>query len=314
MTTSRAAEVAKRSRGRPSRAPVTFGRRTVVLLRADLTSRAGERLKWPSARYRHDPVGFAHDILGIEPWDAQVRILEAIRDHPRVAVKSGQKTGKSNSIAIAGLWLYCSFPDAQVVLTSTTARQVDRILWRELSKLKARGGRCLACKREIARLIDAGMTQLEAEARHPAPCPHSALIDGEIGRLARTGLHSEDFRSVTGFTAKDGVAIQGISGRYVWFILDEASGIADEIFEAFEGNRAGGARIVLLGNPNRRRVLRRVQQKGRALPHHHDQLAEHSERGAGAHGDRRAGRGVLGRGEAQGVGRELASVPRSRAR
>jgi len=230
---------------------VTFGRRLATLLRADLKVRAGERIKWPSSKYRDDPVAFAHDILGVEPWSKQVEILEAVRDHKRVAIRSGHKTGKSNSAGILALWFYCSWPDARVVMSSTTSRQVDTILWRELSMLRSRGGRCLECKREYQALLDAGVHQLDADEKLPKPCVHSALIDGEIGRLARTGMRSDDFRTISGFTAKEAEAVAGISGKNLLFIIDEASGVPDEIFEAIEGNRAGGARIVLFSNPTK---------------------------------------------------------------
>jgi hypothetical protein len=213
--------------------------------------KAGERIRWPSKKYREDPVAFAHDILGVEPWSKQVEILEAMRDHSRVAVRSGHKTGKSNSAGIAALWFYCSWPDARVVMSSTTSRQVDTILWRELTMLRTRGGRCLACKGEYEALLESGVHQIEADERIPKPCPHSALIDGEIGRLARTGMRSDDFRTISGFTAKEAEAVAGISGRNLMFIIDEASGVPDEIYEAIEGNRAGGARIVLFSNPTK---------------------------------------------------------------
>lgn len=121
-----------------------------------------------------------------------------------------------------------------------TARQVDQILWRELMMLRARSGRCVTCKRDDPEglLIK-------------RPCPHSALITGELGHLARTGFKSDDFREIVGYTGREAEAVAGVSGRHVLFIFDEASGIADQIFEATEGNRAGGARVVMFGNPTR---------------------------------------------------------------
>jgi len=199
---------------------------------------SGVRL--PSSRYREDPVAFFREILGVEPWSRQAEVLEAIRDHSRVAVKSGHKVGKSNLAAGAALWFYSSFPDARAVMTSTTSRQVDQILWRELRMMRARGGRCVGCKAEDPEGL-----------RIPRPCPHSALIDGEIGELARTGLKAADFREVVGFTAREAEAVAGISGSNLLYICDEASGIDDLIFEAIEGNRAGGAKLLMLGNPTK---------------------------------------------------------------
>ena len=198
------------------------------------------RVRFPSDHYRRDPVAFFREVLGVEPWSRQIEIIEAVRDHPRVAVCSGHKISKSLSAAGLALWYYCSFPDARVVMTSTTSRQVDQILWRELRMLRARGGRCVACK-------------LEDPDGHriPKPCPHSTTIEGDQGELARTGLKSPDFREIVGFTAREAEAVAGISGRNLLYLADEASGIGDEIFEAIEGNRAGGARVAMFSNGTR---------------------------------------------------------------
>lgn len=206
-------------------------------------------ITFPSARYREDPVAFCQEILGVEPWSKQVEILEAVRDHKRVAVSSGHKIGKSRSAAMLALWFYCSYSDARVIFTSTTSRQVDEILWRELCMVRARGGRCVDCKAELERMRAAGVPN--PEGRIPRPCPHSALIDGEQGELARTGLRSSDFRQIVGFTAKQAEAVAGISGANLLYLPDEASGIPQVIFEAMEGNRAGGARLAMFSNPTK---------------------------------------------------------------
>lgn len=174
--------------------------------------------RWPNPKWQSDPVGFAREILGIEPWSRQIEILEAVRDNQRVSITSGQKTGKSMSAAILALWFYCSFPDARVYFTSTTYSQVNEILWTELRRVKSR-------------------------AKVP--------IDGELGNQARTGLKSKDFRSIIGFTSREAEAVQGKSGANQLYIVDEASGVPDEIIEAIHGNTAGGGRIVMISNPTR---------------------------------------------------------------
>lgn len=221
-----------------SRTAETFGQSLAARIRYELMF--VNRLRFPHPKYRENPVGFFHDILGATPWERQIEVLEAVRDHPRVAIRSGHKIGKSNCAAGLALWFYCSFPDARVIMSSTTARQVDQILWRELRMMRARSGRCLACNAEDPQQLTI-----------PKPCPHSTLIEGEQGDLARTGLKAPDFREIVGFTAREAEAVAGISGSNLLYILDEASGIEEAIFEAIEGNRAGGARLVLFGNPTR---------------------------------------------------------------
>lgn len=240
MTRSRAAEVDARSRRRkvePGKR-LTFRDDLLDDLNYELT--AASRVRFPSPRYQRDPVAFCREILGVEPWSRQIDVLNAIRDHPRVAVAAGHKVSKSHTAACIALWYFCSYADARVIMTSTTSRQVDQILWRELRMVRARSGRCLACK---ARDPD-GHTI-------PRPCEHSSLIEGDEGDLARTGLKTPDFREVVGFTAKEAEAVAGISGRNLLYLVDEGSGVPDLIFEAIEGNRAGGARIVIFGNPTK---------------------------------------------------------------
>jgi phage terminase large subunit len=186
-------------------------------------------IKWPNTRYQQDPVLFCREILGmpnpdggdpvaLEPWHKQIEILEAVRDHKRVAICSGHKVGKSTTLAILALWFYCSFDRARVVMTSVTSRQVDEILWREVRIIKK-------------------------NAQKP--------IDGDMHELARSGLKSEDFREIVGFTAKEAEAVAGVSGANLLYLLDEASGIPAAIFNAIEGNRAAGARLCMASNPTK---------------------------------------------------------------
>jgi phage terminase large subunit len=238
VTTAIATEVQRRKPGR-ARGPRTPA--GDLAARFDYIAATASEIQWPSTKYRDDPVAFCREVLAEQPWSKQVEIMNAIRDHKRVAVKSGHKIGKSRVAAAVALWFYCSFPAARVVMSSTTSRQVDQILWRELRMMYARSGTCAACWRasEIA------------ERRAPRPCPHSAIIDDDMHELARSGLKASDFREIVGFTAREAEAVAGISGANLLYLLDEASGIDDAIFEAIEGNRAGGARVVMFSNPTR---------------------------------------------------------------
>lgn len=213
--------------------------------------RAASTIAWPSERYQADPVAFFREILGVEPWSRQLDIIEAVRGSDRVACKAGRRVSKSHTICGLALWYYCSYPGARVVMSSTTARQVDQILWRELSMMRASAGRCVACLREMEKLEASGVTRIQVEQRIARPCPHSALVDGDLAMIARTGLRSDDFREIKGFTAREAEAVQGIAGKYLLFIIDEASGVSQPIFDAINGNRAGGGKVLLFGNPTR---------------------------------------------------------------
>jgi hypothetical protein len=121
---------------------------------------------------------------------------------------------------------------------STTARQVNGIVFREIRKLRDGAGRCVECKRR--------------QPNGPRPCPHSALIDGNMNQQAGSGLKAPDYREIVGHTAREAEAVAGVSGQNLFYIVDEASGVPDVIYEAIEGNRAGGhCRLLLISNPTR---------------------------------------------------------------
>lgn len=172
-----------------------------------------------------NPVGFAREILGIDPWSRQREILEAVAQAQRVSCVSGHKVGKSTALAILALWFYCSYDNARVVITATTDNQVNGIIWREVKRLvraaRAKGYEIPGSDRMAIRAAT-GIT-------HP-------LSDAEI----------------RGYTAKEAEAIAGVSGAAILYLVDEASGVGDHIFQAIEGNRAGGnAWVFLISNPTR---------------------------------------------------------------
>lgn len=80
------------------------------------------------AKYFDEPVGFFVDVLGVEPWERQTDILRAVAVHPRVAVRSGHKCGKSMSCAGLALWWICTRLRGKVVMTAPSADQVEDVL------------------------------------------------------------------------------------------------------------------------------------------------------------------------------------------
>lgn len=169
-----------------------------------------------------DPVKFAEQVLGIKIWSRQKEILRSVLKHERIAIRSGHKTGKSTALAVLALWFYCTFPRARVVIMAATARQVDGIIWKEVKRLAR-----------------------QAKIKIPN-------VD-KIHDLARSGIEDPvTFAEIKGYTAKDPEAVAGTSAPYILYLIDEASGVEDKIFEAIKGNRAGGnAIVILISNPTR---------------------------------------------------------------
>jgi phage terminase large subunit len=179
------------------------------------------------AALKASPILFARTVLGIDPWegegneDSQSKFLSLVTTHKRLAVRSGHKTGKSAALATIALWAYATEPGTRVVLVAPTWRQVEEVVWREVRTLWKR-----------------------AEERGFA-------MAGRLYDRADHGAVGPGGRQIMGISTDDPDRFSGISGRRVFYIVDEASGVDDAILEAIEGNAAGGAWIIFTGNPTR---------------------------------------------------------------
>lgn len=174
-------------------------------------------------RYARDPIGFCREWLGFEPTRVQRTILEAILRGRRVSVRSGRRVGKSYILAAVALWFYCTQgPDTRVILMATTEDQIKRVMWR-------------------------AVRMLVRASKRPIP---GAMGDKEGFDSGLTW--DEQFCQIFGATARKKETVAGIAGARLMYIVDEASGVDDQIFDAIEGNLAGGnAWIVTIGNPQR---------------------------------------------------------------
>ena len=89
-------------------------------------------------RYQDDPIAFAEDVLNIRLADTQRRILEAIRDHPRVLIVSGNGTGKSYGVTIGALWFFLFHYNSLTLITSGNYDLVTDASWRPMKSLHKR--------------------------------------------------------------------------------------------------------------------------------------------------------------------------------
>jgi phage terminase large subunit len=171
----------------------------------------------PFLRYRSDPVSFVDEVLGVHLWSKQREIIEAVRDHERVAVKSGNATGKSTAAACAMLAHLAGGPGSIAVSTSATERQLKLVLWRETRR-----------RFKHARGFFDGATITETEIR----------------------LRDDWF--ATGFSTDQPEAAQGLHAERLLVVVDEASGVSEDIWDAIESLLAGGdARVLAISNPLR---------------------------------------------------------------
>lgn len=180
--------------------------------------------------WRADPVLYARERLGVVLWSRQAEIARAFVTSKAVAVRSAHKLGKSKLAAVIALWWAEMHPHALVILTSAGSRQVRRVLWKEITDT-VREARAAHAK---------GMLPHGIDDSFPTP----ALVPDK-------GLEWPDGRAIVGFATDEAELMAGFSSDELLYLVDEASGVDEPIFEAMEGNLASGGTIGMFSNPTR---------------------------------------------------------------
>lgn len=185
------------------------------LVPLDILAKAEEIFKDPFRfrPYYDDPVGFCKDVLGVNLWGKQRDILVAMRDHRRVAVRSGHGTGKT-FVAACGViwWLYAR--EGLVVTTAPTWEHVSSVLWREIN--------------EIA-----------SKALVPLP-----------GEQFQTERRVGDYWYAVGLSTNTPSAFQGRHHPRLLVVVDEAPGVAEQVHLEISTLATGGKNcIMMIGNP-----------------------------------------------------------------
>ncbi|MCZ2249258.1 MAG: terminase B [Bacteroidia bacterium] len=172
------------------------------------------------------PALFAEEVLGAEPTKQQWQGSKALVDKRRVSIRSGHGTGKSTFEAWCVLWfLSCYFP-AKVPATAPTSHQLEDVLWAEIAKWH----------RHMRERMPALADQFEwsSGAYRMKAAPNESFAVARTSRPERPE------------------ALQGFHSENILFLIDEASGVADNVFEVAEGALStDGAFVVMCANPTR---------------------------------------------------------------
>jgi hypothetical protein len=193
-------------------------KRVVDEVRAALDARDGVGADGDFAAYRGRPGDFAREVLGLSLWSHQLRALEALEQHRRVAWRTGHGVGKSTVSVVAAMYWCACYPGALAVLTAPSYRQVSLVLWRTLQRMH-RG------------------------ALRP--------LGGTVFDVPERGWRLPGGGTVVGFAAGSPEQLAGLHAQRVLIVVDEASGVEATLFEALKGSLTGASRLLLIGNPTR---------------------------------------------------------------
>lgn len=144
-------------------------------------------------------------------------------DSPRHSIRSGHGTGKGATLAILALWFVSTHYDAKAVVTANSQDQLRDNNWPEIRKWHR---------------------QLPEELRD------QIQIDEE--RLYIKGAPEMVFAVRRTASKSNPEALQGVHAQFVLYLIDEASGIIDIVFEVAQGSLSThGAMAVLFSNPTK---------------------------------------------------------------
>lgn len=168
--------------------------------------------------YADHPVEFVEDLIGVKPDDIQADILNSLAHNPMTSVRSGHGIGKSAVEAWAIIWFMATRPFPKIPCTAPTQHQLFDILWAEVSKWLRNS------------------PQLEKEFVWTKEKVYLKGYQEEWFAVARTATKPD--------------ALQGFHADNVLYIIDEASGVKDNIFEPVLGSLStSGSRLLMCGNP-----------------------------------------------------------------
>lgn len=141
----------------------------------------------------------------------------------RISVRSGHGIGKSASLAWLLLWFLFCFKDAQVPCTAPGQEQMYDILWKEVKKW-------------LNRMTEAVQEKYEWQSKHVR------MTESPETWFARAKTARKEAPE----------ALAGVHGEHVMFLVDEASGVPEEIYETAEGAlTSGNILFIMISNATR---------------------------------------------------------------
>jgi hypothetical protein len=189
--------------------------------------------------------------LGINPTWQQIEIVEAVAPPgSKVTVRSGHGIGKTSAVAGIIYWVLECHDNPRIPITAPSSSQLRDVLWPELAKWRAKSDEISFARGWPHDLWLGDIFKLTQDKLYAARAP------SEVFAVARTakpespdalqGFHASNLRiSNDGYTV-----IEDSDGGELLFIVEEASGVADSVFEVAEGALSSPrSRLLMVGNP-----------------------------------------------------------------
>lgn len=192
---------------------------------------------WAVSCTKRDPLTFVTGVLGVgfhDPADPgkdntlaawQQEALTALRDGKhRLSIRSGHGVGKTTFTAWIVLFaLLCCGPDTKVPIAAGSRDQLRDTIQPEINKWHSR-----------------------------LPPALAAQVDVTIERISIKAAPEEAFAVFRTASKDNPQALAGFHAKNLWFLIDEASAVAEIAFEVAQGALSTpGSVAILTGNPTK---------------------------------------------------------------
>lgn len=171
------------------------------------TAQKAERIKQTGLSWEYG-AEFAENYLGLRMWSGMRAMFASVRDHKRTSVRAAHGMSKTTTAAAIALAFYTLRKPAIVMTTAPTFPQVRDLLWKEV-------GRLWNWNHEHA----------------PFAMP------GERIQLAVNFTNDWYMR---GFSTDRQERMEGQHAPNILWIMDEAKGLPQWVYDAVEGSLTGG--------------------------------------------------------------------------
>jgi hypothetical protein len=160
--------------------------------------------------FQKEPLVFINQYLEINTWSGMRYIIESVWHNKRTSVRSNHGISKTFTAAVIAVTFLNLFPNSIVITTAPTNRQCYDLLWKEIGALYER-------------------------------------FPSLAGNLTKTPLRISVTAEwyMVGFSTEKPFRLEGYHAPHILWVLDEAKGLPQWVYDAAEGSMTGGNSKIL---------------------------------------------------------------------
>lgn len=157
----------------------------------------------------------------------------SIVDKIGISIQAAQGVGKDFIGALAMIFMLCNFPELKGLATANTAKQLRNVYWAELAKI-------MRLSKKIDPTDDKSPTLLQSFIVWQAEKIYWRTEGG------KEWFAEAVVTAATQSTDEQASALAGRHEKFMFFVVDEASGVPDGVMNPLEGTLTGIINLILL--------------------------------------------------------------------